>query len=69
MQRKESRTLWLMVLIVLAVLTLFWVAYSNGPISINWNSFVNELLVQSVSVVLGAVVTIMIYRYAYHRGK
>ena len=58
---------WLIVGTFLAVAAIIFTASQFEVINIGWNDLVNGLLRDTISVVLGSVFTIIVYRYLYHR--
>lgn len=59
----------MLAVVALALALLFLYAFHIQGVVLNWSDLVNGLLRDTIGFVLGTVLTIFVYRWAYHRRK
>jgi len=54
--------------LALIILVLFF-AYQSGSVTMNWNDLFNGTIQTVLGSFIGMALTILVYRYLYHRGS
>lgn len=67
--RRVSKAQRFAVFALALIAFVLFLAYASGSVSVNWNDLFNGTIQTVLGSFIGMALTIVVYRYLYHRGS